>query len=288
VENGFSLGSSRVAVNFKVGFGGSAANTAVALSRLGVPVGFLGAVGDDEVGELLIEDLEDEGVDISMVQRLRGRLSSRVYVVVDVETGERGMVGVRDAANHFELREKVVEYVAKARYLHISGYMLQDEPGRSTTMELIRRAEERGVEVSLDLTPEVSRREMVRGLEVCYLLCNEEEMRRLGYEPSERGALRAESGMGCRGVVVKLGREGCAASFEGRTYRSPGFQVEVVDTTGAGDAFNAGLLYGLLRGLDVKDTLRVANALGAYACMGPGARHLPTLGELMEMLRWRP
>lgn len=195
MENGFSLGSSRVAVNFKVGFGGSAANTAVALSRLGVPVGFLGAVGDDEVGELLIEDLEDEGVDISMVQRLRGRLSSRVYVVVDVETGERGMVGVRDAANHFELREKVVEYVAKARYLHISGYMLQDEPGRSTTMELIRRAEERGVEVSLDLTPEVSRREMVRGLEVCYLLCNEEEMRRLGYEPSERGALRAESGL---------------------------------------------------------------------------------------------
>ena len=288
IRGGFTLGSSRIAVRHLIGFGGSAANTAVALSRLGVPVGFLGAVGDDELGHRLLNNLREEGVDISAVQVLKRRSSTRIYVIVDVESGERGMIGVRDASLGFKPDEETVEYVAGAEILHVSGYMLHGEPLRGRTRWLMEEASRRGVRLSLDLTPESAERNLLSELNLDILLCNEDEIRRLGYQPSPEGASEAERELGCGGVIVKLGPRGCAASLLGETYHRPAFKVEAVDTTGAGDAFNAGILYGILKGLDVERMLEMANALGAYACMAPGARHLPSLRELEEMLGWRP
>ncbi|RLI07935.1 hypothetical protein DRO24_02095 [Candidatus Bathyarchaeota archaeon] len=288
IRGGFTLGSSRIAVRHLIGFGGSAANTAVALSRLGVSVGFLGAVGDDELGHRLLNNLRGEGVDISAVQVLRGRRSTRIYVIVDVESGERGMIGVRDASLGFKPDGETVEYVAGAEILHVSGYMLHGEPLRGRTRWLMEEASRRGVRLSLDLTPESADKRLLRGLDIDILLCNEDEMRRLGYQPSPEGALKAERELGCRGVIVKLGQRGCASSLLGETHHKPAFKVEVVDTTGAGDAFNAGILYGILKGLETDRMLELANALGAYACMAPGARHLPGLEELEAMLGWRP
>ncbi len=288
IRGGFTLGSSRMAIRYRIGFGGSAANTAVALSRLGVPVGFLGAMGDDELGHQLLSNLRGEGVDVSRVQVLEERSSTRIYVIVDVESGERGMIGVRDASLGFKPDEETVKYVAEAEILHVSGYMLHEEPLRGRTRWLMMEASERGVEVSLDLTPESADRKLLRRLPIDLLLCNEDEIRRLGYQPSEGGASKAQKELGFRGVIVKLGRRGCITSFGDETYHRPAFEVEVVDTTGAGDAFNAGILYGLSKGLEADRMLEMANALGAYACMGPGARHLPTMRELEAMLGWRP
>ena len=286
VRGGFSLGSSRVAVEYRVGGGGSAANTAVALSRLGVPVGFVGVVGGDDIGHILIEDLAREGVDVRAVQIIEGRASSKAYIIVDLDSGERGMIGVRDAANYFTLGENVIEYVKRASYLHVTGYMLQEGPGLSRAVKLIKRASEKGVIVSLDLTQEISNREILRGIygDIRYLLGNEGEFLLLGYKTTKEDLRRAQREIGCDGVIVKLGERGSVAFVEGEFHRSSSFQVPIIDTTGAGDAFNAGFLYGLVKGYDVETCLEIANAIGAYACRGKGARYLPRREDLREML----
>ncbi len=283
VRGGFSLGCSRVAESFRIGGGGSAANTAVALARLGLKVGFLGAVGADDVGSFLKEDLRREGVDVSQVQVLKDHLSSRVYIIVDLDSGERGMVGIRDADNFLQIRS--MEYISQSSLLHVSGYMLQDEPGRSRTLEMMRKAKKLGVAASLDLTQEVARRSLIkRAGEIDFLMGNESEFKLLGYEPSEMSLKIARRELGCQNIVVKLGARGSAALMGDEFIHKEAFRVKVVDTTGAGDAFNAGFLYGVIKQYSAEDCLEIGNALGAYACTGEGARHLPKKEEVELML----
>ncbi len=291
IRGGFSLGSSRVAEEFKISAGGSAANTAVALSRLGIQVGFAGAVGNDDAGHFLIEDLRNEGVDTTTVQVIDGRITSRVYVIVDLDTGERGMVGIRDAGRFFELREDVVDYIVSARYLHVSGYMLENEPGRSRTIELMELVKRKGKEVVtlLDLTQEVSDKGLIReiGKNIDYLLGNESEFLFLGCRPREEELRKVQEELGCKGLVVKLGDRGSIAYVSGELYHKGAFDVPVIDTTGAGDAFNAGFIYGLVKGYDIDTCLEIGNAAGAYACTGMGARHLPRKEDLEKILGYR-
>ena len=283
VRGGFSLGCSRVAESFRIGGGGSAANTAVALARLGLEVGFMGAVGDDDVGSFLRDDLRREGVDISQVQVLRDHISSRVYVIVDLDTGERGMVGIRDADNFLQIKN--MHYISKSRILHISGYMLQNEPGGSRTLRIMREAKEAGVTLSLDLTQEIAQRSIIKKVgKIDFLLGNESEFRLLGYEPSEVSLRVARSELGCENIVVKLGSRGSAALIGEEFVYKEAFRVKVVDTTGAGDAFNAGFLYGVFKKYSPEFCLEIGNALGAYACTGEGARHLPKKEEVESMI----
>ena len=283
VRGGFSLGCSRVAELLRIGGGGSAANTAVALARLGLRVGFVGAVGDDDVGSFLREDLRREGIDVSQVQVLKGHLSSRVYVIVDLDSGERGMVGMRNANNFFQIKN--MEYISQSKILHVSGYMLQDEPGRSRTIEIMRKAKELGVTLSLDLTQEISQRSLIKKVEgIDFLLGNRSEFELLGYEPSKKSLELARRELGCQNLVVKLGARGSAALIGDEFVSKEAFKVKVVDTTGAGDAFNAGFLYGIVKHYSAEVCLEIGNAIGAYACTGEGARHLPKKEEVELML----
>ncbi|HDJ04951.1 carbohydrate kinase family protein [Candidatus Bathyarchaeota archaeon] len=265
--------------------GGSAANTAVGLARLGVKTGYIGKVAKDREGTLLLEAFRCEGVDTGgVVISERGR-SGVVMGYVDTEGGRALYVdpGVNDLLDPEEVK---VEYAAGAEFLHLTSF-IGDRP-----FEAQKRLVEALPDVKVTLDPGALYAR--RGFEAlkpivkrCYaLLLNEAELRLLtGIEGYVEGAkFLIDEGVDV--VAVKLGGRGCYVTDGTEEHFIKPYIVDVVDTTGAGDAFNAGFLYGLVR----NKTLKMCGLLGNYTAsrciMKAGARNgLPRLRELPSRFR---
>ena len=280
------LGGEVLASKSTVAPGGAAANTCVALSRLGVDSGIVGCVGDDALGWALAEDFRREGVDTSLLAK-RGEDSTGFVVILVTPGGERTMLSYRGANRLLSPDDIDEEAVGRAEVLFVSGYALLEETQRSAAIKAIEVAREGGVKVVVDMCYSLAK----LGLEevkrrvgfVDVLLTNEDEARFLsGTRDYEKlvGVL-AET------VYVKMGGKGSVAYRDGEIAEKPAFKIDAVDTTGAGDAFNAGIIFaGLLR-LSLEDSLTLGNAVAGYKCTGRGARHLPNLEELIIFLRNR-
>jgi len=263
--------------------GGSAANTAVGLARLGVKTGYIGKVSDDLDGRLLLEDLRREGVDTAGVVVSRGGRSGVAMGFVD-EGGNRALYvdpGVNDTLDFHEIRPG---YASSARFLHLTSFV------GPRPLEAQRRLVEglpEGVRVSLDPGEIYARRGLapLRPLiERSYAVFpSEGEVRLLtgkGYVEGSRVLVE----LGVRVVAVKLGGRGCYVTDGGEGRLVEPFRVEVVDTTGAGDAFCAGFLYGLLKGRDLYACGRIANYVASRCITRPGAREgLPRESELPRL-----
>ncbi|MGD9997258.1 MAG: carbohydrate kinase family protein [Ilumatobacteraceae bacterium] len=227
--------------------GGSAANTAVAIARLGHRARFIGQVGDDPVGTMLTSVLADEGVEVVVH---RGGRSGTIVVLVD-DVGERTMLTDRGACT--SLSSPSPDWLDRVTMLHLPLYSLVGEPLATTTRTLIRWAHEQGVMVSMDASS--ASVILDRGIDATVqdlvesrpdvLLCNE-------LETSTLGGIDALRVVGARALVVKQGAEPALVVDPG------GGVVEVpvppfggvVDTTGAGDAFAAGFLVAWCNGAD--------------------------------------
>jgi len=177
-----------------------------------------------------------------------------------------------------------------ARLLHVSGYALLQPPQRDAALRLVDFAVQRGVSVSLDTglqpalaVPDIIRRLLPR-LSICVL--GIEEARALIDVDAPADAAAALVDRGVKMVGLKLGAQGCLAADAFRVEHLPAFEVPIVDTTGAGDAFSAGMIFGWLRGSGLQATGTLANALGALAATVWGAGpELPGRAELLHMLR---
>ncbi len=246
--------------------GGSAANTAAACAALGVPTEFCGIVGDDADGRAAKQALALAGVGTSCLQT-RGRTGFTVTVID--ETGERTMMSMRGASGgSYELDSNLEQCLASADMLLVSGYMLTDETQGAFVTALMRLANDTGKTVALDPCPTVVnvKKELLdEALSSCgILLANEREADYIAsVSPSRFDAVSV--------VVTKLGSRGAAASSERGYYESPALQVEAVDTTGAGDAFNAGFLAAAFRGLEIRECLDEGNRSAANAVTRTGA-----------------
>jgi ribokinase len=252
--------------------GGSAANTTVGLARLGCKVGFIGKAGMDAEGELLIESFRQEGVDTSGIIRDKTGGSGTVMGFVD-EQGQRALYihsGVNDSIATKEIR---TEYVSKAKFLHLSSFV--GEKSFQTQKDLLKTIP-RCLKVSFDpgalyarrgyeqLAPIVERANVMlpNSLEL-QLITNQKN-------PAKGAAFLISKGVEV--VAVKLGSEGCYITNGYEEHTIEAFKVPVVDTTGAGDAFNAGFLYGLLNGKSLRDCGRLGNFLASRCVMKMGAR----------------
>ena len=278
-----SKGGESLSRRVEVRPGGAAANLAVALSRLGVPTGFIGAVGNDIFGDYLRRDLESEGVDTSMLARKEA--ASGFTVIVVTGDGERTMLGHRGANRILEPGDIDESYVERAEIVFISGYAFLESPQRDAALKVFGAAKQRGIPVAVDL-PEVIAsigwegiRQMVGTPDIIFV--NERECNLLlkNDESKLKDVLR-ETAM----LVVKMGAKGARLHTREGTFTAPAFKIEVVDTVGAGDAFDAGFIYALTRGLKPKECLVVGNAVAAWKCTGPGARHLPRPKDLGRFL----
>ncbi|MBI5090479.1 MAG: carboxylesterase family protein [Actinobacteria bacterium] len=251
--------------------GGSAANTAVAVARLGHRARFIGQVGDDPVGTMLTSVLADEGVELVVH---RGGRTGTIVVLVDA-FGERTMLTDRGACT--SLSSPSVEWLDRLAMLHVPLYSLVGEPLASTTRTVIEWAHDRGVQVSIDAS---SAAEIVsRGVDQTLrdfeslrpdvLLCNE-------LETATLGGAAALAAVGARALVVKQGAapaiviDPSAGSVE---VPVPPFEG-VVDTTGAGDAFAAGFLVAWCNGADGAHAARPPEPKLAAVGRGPMVRRL--------------
>lgn len=257
--------------------GGSAANVAVWAARLGARVRFLGAVGDDFIGDHLRADLEAEGVDCSGVARLPGR-SPSVLALVSGD-GERTMVTDRRVTLRFDAGHVAPGLLADVAHLHLTAYSLFDPGPASAAWAAAGLARAGGARVSVDLSSaaliaahgaERTREEIAR-LDPDVLFANAEECRALsGAADLDAAVSRLVSLAGT--VVARRGREGCLLAEGSERIDIPTEAVEAVDTVGAGDAFDAAWLRASLGGADREAACRAANALAALVVRLPGAR----------------
>ena len=257
--------------------GGQAANTAAWLGALGVPVTLVGAVGDDGPGRDRVAELESGGVDCA-VTRVPDAPTGTVVVLAT--PAERTMVTERGANLRLapEAVDAALDAAPDAGHLHLSGYTLLDAGSRPAGLRALAVARERGLTVSVDAPSAASLRRVgaggflpwVRGVDL--LLVNAEEATVLagGLDPAAQGRVLSAS---ARRVVVKRGAAGAVWVDRDATIAvAPARRISVVDPTGAGDAFAAGLLVAWLTGASPEAALRRAGDLGASAVGQVGAR----------------
>jgi 2-dehydro-3-deoxygluconokinase len=284
-----SPGRLRHATGVALSIGGAESNVAIGLSRLGVPSSWVSALGEDELGELVLHRVRGEGVDTSGVRRVPDRptglyLREEVAGTLRVYYYRRGSAAAALAPGAFD-----AAVLDGAAYLHLTGITGALSPGCAEFLGwAAKTARAAGVRVSYDVNyrsrlwePEAARAATEALLpDVDVLLVGDEEAAALwGWD--EEACLERFPDAGPREVVVKLGARGCAAVVDGERWRAPGFPVRQMDPIGAGDAFAAGYLAATLWGRPAEERLRTANAMGAFCVQNLGDYEgLPSRREL--------
>lgn len=281
-------GGDAVADRQHAGLGGSAANTAVLLSRFGAACTMLSCVGRDRWGDLALEELRGEGVETSHVVRHHDEPTS-LNVVAVTPDGERTMFAYRGASARLAADEIGPDLVGAARALHLSGYAFLEPPQRDAARTALRIARDADVLTSLDVPVPAARaaredlREALPGLDL--LVTGLPEARLLTGERDGERCASALLRLGVRTVAMKLGADGALVATADERARARGLPVHPVDTTGAGDAFAAGAIAALLAGQPVDVVGTIANACGASATEVRGAgRGLPALAAVRALL----
>jgi len=271
---------------------GGIGNVLLCLARLGVGVSAIANVGDDAIGQELLSILDDAKIDISHIER---SLDARtgISVCLGREDGERAFVTHSGHLKHLDIDLVLRHRKAwkEAECMLISGYFLLPGLGFAGTRRLMEEVHAEGKRVLFDTGwdvkgwPERSVEEVMRLLEVVDIfLPSLNEAQALTGEDSPEGCLERLFARCPNQVVIKMGEAGSIARTREGIFRQSAFRVLPLDTTGAGDCFNAGVVFGLLRSWDIPKTLRFANALAAMVISRPREDGYPILKEVEEYL----
>ena len=274
--------------------GGSAANTAAALARLGVACRFAGTVGDDSFGRLAVESLAEAGVDTELVTVSREEPTVTVVAVVQPDGDRLIYVWPPSGGAHGALRPShVTEAVGGSTWLHVSGICLRLAPARDAVLTAMEAARIRGIPVSFDLNLRLENWGWEAGFREVAEAAVERADVVMGAATDEVGALAGvddpvEAATALAGadrlVIARLGAAGAVACSASGVVAVPGHDVEVLDTVGAGDAFDAGFIAARLRGSGLTDAVRCGNAVAGLSISRLGARSTPTRHEVEALL----
>lgn len=253
--------------------GGSSANIAAGLARLGVRVGLISCVGRDALAPFLLGFLNREGVDTRFVRTVEGYATSLCLTGVDPPNDfPQVFYRFRSADSQVRVGAEELDALSKARFFVTNGTSLAVEPSRSATLSALEAARKAGCKTVFDIdyrasswdTPDDAGRVAREALPwVDVLLGNEEELALLTSGLAPTASIVAIRSAGVSLQVHKRGAEGVQAYGDGQSWTLPPLPTEVVCAIGAGDAFAAGLLYGLCRGLSARDCLQYGNAAAA-------------------------
>ncbi len=268
--------------------GGAAANTATALSGLGVETRLIARIGPDPSASLALRWLSEAGVGLGGLQRDPQVMTGSMYIVVTPD-GERTILGHRGANAFTDPRLLCEDAFEDAHLFYLSGYALLTEPQRSAALLALELACRHGLTVALDPglagDPAVAERTLSQLPAIDIFLPNLAEARALTHLNVPDDCAQALVASGARLVALKLGLDGCLISDGLNTFHVPGFSVQARDSTGAGDSFAAGLLAAHLAGLDWPAAGLVANAMGALTATRIGAGgSVPAADDLLALL----
>ena len=267
--------------------GGPVGTACVAAARMGANVGFVGTAGNDQLAELKVQSLKENGVDLSCLARREAPENEVVVVYVNQETGERLFSGLHCFdAQPLQVRELDEDYLTSAAYLHLDGTHPE------AALQAAQWGRAAGKKVSLDCAKTDGRpvwdklRELVPYADL--LICGS------GFGLSLTGhadlwqAGEAMLALGPQIVVQTEGKHGSYTITDGERFHTPAFAVDVLDTTGAGDVFHGAYLVGLLHGWDIRSAADFATAAAAIKCTRLGGRKgIPTFGQTLALLRQR-
>lgn len=253
--------------------GSSSAIVAHNLAALGSRVGFQSRIGDDALGQIALDRLQQSGVDTSLVRRVPGSTTTGLTVILHHQAW-RNILTYAGTIAETSWQDLDLNYLADSRHFHLSSYYLQ-RALRPRVGELFRYLKSKGLTISLDTNDDPDDRweggllELLRDVDV--FLPNEREACRAAGTNNDdlEAAVRKLSGL-VPLVVVKLGRQGAMAQRGADRFTSPPQEVVAVDTVGAGDSFDAGFLHEYVRGADLQTCLASGNKAGALSTTRPG------------------
>ena len=259
--------------------GGQTASAMVALRRLGLKTAYAGRFGSDPEGAFGFKTLVDADVNVDFAEIVDGARNQIAFITIDVRSGERTIVWDRDDRLAYKADEAPVEFGRLGKVLHLDAH---DPPA---CVRIAHAARETGTIVSADID------NVYEGLPellplIDVLIGSKEFPHRVTGIADERKALvELKNRYGCSLVGMTIGSAGAVVYYDGSFIESPGFAAPggCRDTTGAGDAFHGGFLYGFLTGEDIETSLKLGNAVAAIKCSALGARTaLPTRSELEQ------
>ena len=285
----FQWGTTTWVDTIEQNLGGNGANTSYALGMLGVPVRLLGMVGRDAFGEQALSILQSAGVDLSQVGRSQAATTASVCPVN--AAGDR--LFLHRVGSSVEVFPEPIEFtpalVGRASHFHLANPFALPHV-RQRAPEYLARARQAGLTTSLD-TGWDARGRWIEDIAGCLphldlFFMNQDEARMLSGSADPEQAARRMQALGAADVIIKLGAEGCAVFTRDGAARFSGFEVDVLDTTGAGDCFVGGFLAALSRGDAYPEAARFANAVGAMSVQKLGAINgVRTRAETEEWMR---
>lgn len=297
--------------------GGSPLNIAVACSRLGLKAALLSGVGDDKVGDFILNFLKNEKVITSSVRRIKGKRSSAV--ILGIEPPDKfPLVYYRENAadSHINIDDVIQAKIPEFRLLELSGTALNVEPGRSAAFFAAETAIDNDIPVVLDLDFRADQWHdprafgvMVRAIlpkveiavgteeevlaatltDISLITITHQQISGPEIQGNLEEAIKKILKTGIKALIVKKGSRGARIYMPHEYIKDvPGFPVEVVNVLGAGDAFAGGFIYGYLKGWDLYKSCRMGNACGALVVLQAGcANFMPGLDEALAFIEER-
>jgi sugar/nucleoside kinase (ribokinase family) len=257
---------------------GTAAGASVDMAKLGLEVIAMGAIGNDEIGEFMLGVMQRYGINIEHMKRKAETQTSATMLPIR-PNGERPALHVIGANGELTYDDLDLDIIAEAQFLHLGGTPLLLKLDGEPASRVLRHAKGAGATTTYDLLG-IPSPDLAQKVETClpyvdYFMPNYEESMMITGLSERREILRYFLDRGARHVVLKLGAGGSCVGFyeEGRLQeiRTPSFKVPVVDSTGCGDAYNAGFIKGLSLGWSLEEACKLASACGGLVIQGLGS-----------------
>jgi len=295
--------------------GGSPLNIATGCTRLGLKSALLTGIGDDKIGDFILNFLEKEKIESKFIPRIKGARSSAVVLGIK-PPDQFPLVYYRDNAadSRITIDDVIAADISQFKMLEISGTAMNIEPTRSAVFYAVEIAHENNVPVVLDLDFRADQWSDVRSFgimtravlpKVKIVIGTEEEVLAASLKDAAQVSIKHQQisaptvtgnieqsiqkimDCGVEILVVKRGSEGATFyTSDGKKRDVPGFPVKILNVLGAGDAFASGFIYGFLKGWDLYKACRMGNASGAQVVLQPGcANFMPTLEESMNFIK---
>jgi ribokinase len=267
--------------------GGPVATALVSLSRLGIRTSFYGVAGDDENGKKIEDSLVSESVNVRGLIKRRGTNSQTAFIAVEKGSGRRTIFWKRPSGSPLNPQEIPEDFLHNADFLLLDGLMAE------ASIYAAQKARAQNIPVMLDAGRlREGMRELISLSD--YVVASEEFGKDVLYGENRsvftesfrpEDALQKIRSIGAHICTLTLGGRGSVTNAEDSVFHTPAFKVDVVDTTGAGDVFHGGYIYGLLQKWGMRDVVRFATAFASLKCRKLGGRAgIPHLEEVMELI----
>ncbi|MBE9503563.1 MAG: sugar kinase [Proteobacteria bacterium] len=258
--------------------GGPVATALVALARLDVKCRFYGITGDDDAGNKIRDSLVHQGIDVSSLRVREGSFSQSAFIIIGEKDGKRTIFWRRPTGNELTQKELGEDFLTGSCFLLLDGLM------KDVSFFAAQTAKRLNIPVMLDAGR--LREGMIELARNCdYIVGSEKFAVDLGWRDNRDEFKNTLKNLGLGHTTITLGERGSFTFLKDEIIHVPAFNVKTVDTTGAGDVFHGGYIYGILKGWPIKKTLLFASAMAALKCLKIGGRAgIPSLEEVSLFL----